>query len=148
MLEEKLEEKCTPVLIVLISSGRLVAMPPGGMMSVLWPGSQPARHKHGEVQKRGKVLEQIINSCELPDKRINVLPGLIYIQYWLSHVIVRAWIPANSAQTWGGPKEERMFWDSPLLTSERRSVCSFRSSLAKTLKGRGRALNKFRFKYQ
>ena len=54
------------VLIVLIYSGRLVAVPPGGMMSVLWPGSQPAPHKHGEVQKRGKVLEQIINSCELP----------------------------------------------------------------------------------
>ena len=105
MVEEKLEEKCMLVLIVLISSGRLVAVPPGGMMSVLWPGSQPAPHKHGEVQKRGKVLEQIINSCELPDKRINVLPGLIYIQYWLSHVIVRAWIPANSAQTWRGPKQ-------------------------------------------
>ena len=107
MVEEKLEEKCTPVLIVLIYSGRLVAVPPGGMMSVLWPGSQPAPHKHGEVQKRGKVLEQIINSCELPDKRINVMPGtgLIYIQYWLSHVIVRVGISACSPQTWGGPKE-------------------------------------------
>ena len=105
MVEEKVEEKCMLVLIVLISSGRLVAMPPGGMMSVLWPGSQPAPRKHGEVQKRGKVLEQIINSCELPDKRINVLPGLIYIQYWLSHVIVRVGISACSPQTWGGPKE-------------------------------------------
>ena len=87
------------VLIVLISSGRLVAVPPGGMMSVLWPGSQPAPHKHGEVQKRGKVLEQIINSCELPDKHMNVLPGFIYIQYWLSHDFVRVGMPASSAQT-------------------------------------------------
>ena len=77
------------------------------MMSVLWPGSQPAPHKHGEVQKRGKVLEQIINSCELPDKLINVMPGIIfiYIQYWLSHDFVRVGIPANSAQTWEDPKE-------------------------------------------
>ena len=105
MVEEKVEEKCMLVLIVLISSGRLVAVPPGGMMSVLWPGSQLARHKHGEVQNRGKVLEQIINSCELPDKRINVLPGLIYIQYWLSHVIVRVGIQASWAQTWRDPKE-------------------------------------------
>ena len=79
MVEEKVEEKCMLVLIVLISSGRLVAVPPGGMMSVLWPGSQPAPHKHGEVQKRGKVLEQIINSCELPDKCINVMPEFINI---------------------------------------------------------------------
>ena len=74
-----MEEKCMLVLIVLIYSGRLVAVPPGGMMSVLWPGSQPAPHKHGEIQKRGKVLEQIINSCELPNKSINVMPGFIYV---------------------------------------------------------------------
>ena len=125
------------VLIVLIYSGRLVAVPPGGMMSVLWLGSQPAPHKHGEVQKRGKVLEQIINSCEHPDKRINVMPGFICIQCWLSHNIVRAGIQASSAQTWRGPKER----ESPPLTSERRSVCSiFSFSLKepawqKTLKG-------------
>ena len=72
MVEEEVEEKCMLVLIVLIYSGRLVAVPPGGMMSVLWPGSQPAPHKHGEVQKRGKVLEQIINGCsELSDTLIN-----------------------------------------------------------------------------
>ena len=95
------------VLIVLIYSGRLVAVPPGGMMSVLWPGSQPAPHKQGEVQKRGKVLEQIINSCELLDKHMNALPGFIYtyVQYWLSHAIVRVGISACSPQTWGGPKE-------------------------------------------
>ena len=110
-----MEEKCMLVLIVLIYSGRLVAVPPGGMMSVLCPGSQPAPHKHGEVQKRGKVLEQIINSCKLPSLSCQ---GLINIQYWLSHVIVRVGIPASSAQTWGDPKER----ESPLLTSERRSV--------------------------
>ena len=72
MVEEEVEEKCMLVLIVLIYSGRLVAVPPGGMMSVLCPGSQPAPHKHGEVQKRGKVLEQIINGCsELSDTLIN-----------------------------------------------------------------------------
>ena len=76
-----MEEKCMLVLIVLIYSGRLVAVPPGGMMSVLWPGSQPAPHKHGEVQKRGKVLEQIINSCELPDKHMNVMPWFLYVLY-------------------------------------------------------------------
>ena len=72
--------------------------------------SQPAPHKHGEVQKRGKVLEQIINSCELLDKHMNALPGFIYtyVQYWLSHAIVRVGISACSPQTWGGPKE-RLF---------------------------------------
>ena len=81
-------------------------------------GSQPTPHKHGEVQKRGKVLELIINSCELPDQHINVMSGLIYIQCWLSHVIVRVGISAGSAQTWGDPKEREI----SLLTSERRSV--------------------------
>ena len=61
MVEEKVEEKCMLVLIVLIYSGRLVAVPPGGMMSVLWPGSQPAPHKHGEGKFWSILLMAVVN---------------------------------------------------------------------------------------